>query len=1278
MSGAGVGRAAGRRGGRLAAGGALLLALAAGAARPQEEDDGDPVGPDRGPTAGERLFLPLEDDLADALRRVDDLAARGQWDRVVEALDRLLEGGRATLAPGEGQALRGARGRARAATALPPEGRDAIYAQLHDDAARRLLEDARGRADPAPLLELLARHPGSRAAFAARTLLASRLLERGQPAGALAQVDALLARPGLDPADRAGLLRARVLALALLGRQGEVDDALARLGPDAGDVAARAAAVSAALAPPTLAPPERPGVRAWAQPVLGYYETAQGGSRAWSVPEVQGGRAYAHDGSHALCVDVATGKLVWRAPLRPEDAFRRPTAEGDHRVVLTPGQALCVVPGVGVVSLERETGRERWRRGLPALKRDAGIDFPARLSGTPRAVGGRLVLALVTEHETREVHALALDLPTGALAWTAFLAGQTQGPVPQVELAGTDDRVVVLTGLGLVAALDAEGELLWARRYASVRDERERRPRGPIPGMGPPPADRPERAPTALVVRGTVWAAPADGKQLLALDLRGGAVEAVVERPERGRLVAARGTELVVLSAEGDVFVTTKAGSTLVAQAGGTLVGRPVVAGARVYLPRDDGLVEVDLATKQARRAGPPAPELGQLAAADGLVVSASPRGLFAFGRDPGAPPGLPDDLLLALADDLPGVRDAASAALLERGEPARAGLARAAASADAEVAFRAKVLQAELDRKDRLARWGPLVKPEWTAQVPDLLNRLTHPNAEVRLEALRELGAVQDPDVGRLLADLCADPDDRVAFTAAGALLARGDRAGVDLLARAVREGHPGDRLAALVALRAHGKADDVDRAAPALADAEADVRAAAVVAVLTLGGAAALPRVEPLLEDPADEVRVALVDGLSARAGEPACLRLLASLVRDKNDQVRATVVDALVKVKDPVAYRALGQVLGDPVATIARQALGALYKLAQSPHVMLIPPDAIERAARTKDPQQRDHVAQLAIRYVGRGGVLSVATLARFLADEEPQIRAWRLGGRSWTVLLLEHVRQHPLSPADVAALGRLVAHEDPDIRIKGYQVLGNAALAPGAGALLARGLDDAHPQLRADCARWLTRPDAPPDLLDEDAALEMLRIAALSPRPEGKQAAADALRGVPRAVLAPALLRAARVPNEALQADAGARLTALTGGAPAWDPARPERSWRALAAWWWAQTHGGQSSEETIRRLVDDNPTARWQAARDLATLPTPGVRNALAASLAQEPLEWVLEAKLEALTAVLGEALGYKKGLPPAERRACADRLRLRVVELIQDEVREDARRAAPR
>ena len=193
-------------------------------------------------------------------------------------------------------------------------------------------------------------------------------------------------------------------------------------------------------------------------------------------------------------------------------------------------------------------------------------------------------------------------------------------------------------------------------------------------------------------------------------------------------------------------------------------------------------------------------------------------------------------------------------------------------------------------------------------------------------------------------------------------------------------------------------------------------------------------------------------------------------------------------------------------------------------------------------------------------------------------------------------------------------------------------------------------------------------------------QLLRIAALSPRAEGQAAATTVLERVPRPVLVPALLRALAAPNDVLRAAAGARLTKLTGGAPAFDAAAdPLEVARAFQAWWWRETHPGETLDDVVRRLEDENPTQRWRAAQALSTLPTPHARNALAASLAREQLGWVLEGKLEALATVLGEPLGFRKGLAPAEQRACADRLRLRVVERIQDELREDAiRRGAPR
>jgi HEAT repeat protein len=1272
---------------------ASVLALLLGAPPAPAQDAGDEqVGPDRAPPA-ERLFLPTADALPDALRRVDDLAARGQWDRVVELLDKLLLEGRDQLAPPADGAdaaatLQGARAAVRARlAALPPEGR-AVYAQLHDDAALRLLEAARDRAALGPLLEVVARHPGSRAVFAARTLLASRFLERGQPAAALAQLDALLDRPGLDPVDRGRLERARVVALSLLGRAAEAQDALARLGGEAADLdlAARVAAVARAQEAAPVASPAAPATKAWAQPVHDYYETAPdgGATRPWSVPALDPERAYVHDGSHALAVDLATGKLAWRVALRPEDAFKRPAHEGDHRVVLAPGLVVCLVPGVGVIGLERETGRERWRRGLPGLKREAELDFPARLSDDLCLTGPRLTLALVTEHETREVHVLALEVETGALAWTALVASQSQGPVPQVELVGTDERVIVITGLGLVAALDQDGELVWARRYESVRDERDRRGGGGIPGMprfGPDglvdgPVDQPERAPSSLVVRGTVWGAPADAKKLWAWDLRTGEVEAVLAQPEGARLVAARGVELVLLSAQGDVHVATKAGARLVAQVGGVLVGWPALAGDRVYVPRTDGIVEVDLRTKQGRQVAPAGREWGHLAGADGLVVSAAPSGLFAFGRDPGPAPAL-DDPIVLLGDPRFAAREVATAALLAQGEAARDALTRAGADAsDPEVRQRARALVAELDRKDRLARWGPIVKAEWAAQVPDLLNRLTHPNPEVRLESLRELGALTDPEVGKLFAALLEDQDERVGYAVAAALLERGDRAGVEHLARAVAGGLLADRVAALRVLTAHGAPDDVSRCAPGLADADEAVRAAAVTAVLALDANQGLPLIEPLVKDEADAVRVAILEALAKAPPHPAGVRVVVALSRDRNDLVRLLAVTALAKTPDASTFGALGHLLGDKVPAIAQQALVALNSVAQKQHVLLIPADAIERAARGKDTQFRDHVAQIAVRFLGRGGVLSVPTLTRFISDDEKQIRAWRVGGRGWQGLLLAHVAEFPLSPGDVAAVGSLIVHEEADVRIKGYQVLGTAIFAEGAGALLAQGLDDEHPAIRRDCGRWLTRAEAPPELLDAAAAHEVLRIATLSLRPEGQAAAKAVLERVPRPALVPALLRALATPNEALRAAAGARLAALASGTPSFDAAQdPVETARAFHTWWWREVHPGEKVEDVVRRLDDDNPTVRWRAAQALATLPTPHARNALAASLAREQLGWVLEAKLEALTRVLGEPLGFRKGMSPAEQRACADRLRVRVVEQIQDELRP---RGAPR
>lgn len=1286
----------------------VALLLAPGLVRAQ--DEGEPPGEGEGPAAraGERLLLPIDEEAQSALERAEGLARRGQWDRAVKLLDGLLTGGGASVLPGDPPVSVRAAARQRL-LALPPDGR-AAWALVHEDAAQGLLEQARGRVDPGPLEALVQLHPASPLASRARRMLLARAIEAGDAAAALEQADALLAAPELGEDERRQAALVRALCLALLDHQGEAQTALEAALPAGPELTERRRAL-AGLAAPAPAPVADAAAVAWSRETFGFYEVDATGSPAWSEPEADGELVYAHDASHAVAVRLDSGLLRWRVPLRPEDAFLRP--EGPCRLAIGPAVVACALPGVrgGVVGLDRATGRERWRADVQALRLAAALDLPATVEQVA-AAGPLVAVLLVTDHEQREVHLVALDAGTGAPRFTAFVAGRQGGAAPRPLLVAADGRLLVVSGLGAASAFDLAGELRWMRRYRSLRDPENWPKRGGgirgLPNVQVDgeqmPQGPPDRTPSCAVARGLLWAAPADARDLLAWDARTGEVRAALVDVKADRIVGPREAGVVVYTSDGNLVHATRAGARTIAGLGHELTGRPALLGDRAWLPRADGVVEVELATGKARRvatAADLASAHGHLLAAGGRLVVSRARGLVATGAAAGEAPPLPGDVegvVAALGDARFATREAASSVLVGLGEKSRPALeARRETGRDsdgAELRLRVVTVLAELDRRDRLVRWRPIVQPEWEAEVPDLLVRLTHPNPEVRLEALRALGGLERDDVTALLRELLTDADPRVQFAAAAALLGKKDRAGIELLAKAVTDGLPSDQQAAVAALGAHGAPEDFDRVLPALRSGSPDVRIAAAAAAAKLGGDRALAHVGPLLDDKDEQVRLAIIGALAAGPIGDGVIALLAKAVEDESGGVRSVAVDRLVKddVDGRAAAGALGKALGDEVQSIAATAASRLSTLLQRLRdPSIVPPDMLERGARFTDEALRDKVAQLAIRRAGqditaeRGISVSVETLCRFASDpwedpdtKEKDIRRLRVtvpghGRFGWGELLLVRAKEAPLDAADVAAITSLVEHAEADLRIKGHHTLSRAMFAPGAGRLVAQGLDDAVAAIRTDCALWLQGKDgATPGLLDDEALDEVLRLACTSPRPESRALAEEVLASVKPGTLIEALLRALRPGTlPALRIEAGKRLAARSK-VPFDARGDARAAYGAQAVWWWRETHPGRTLEEAAKALQEQNPSIRWRAAQELGSLPVAYARNALAASL-DEPLDWVLQAKLEALAAVTGQRFGYKKGLAGDALRACAQQARLWVGARIQEEARTPSR-----
>ncbi|MBL4848176.1 MAG: HEAT repeat domain-containing protein, partial [Planctomycetes bacterium] len=834
-----------------------------------------------------------------------------------------------------------------------------------------------------------------------------------------------------------------------------------------------------------------------------------------------------------------------------------------------------------------------------------------------------------------------------------------------------------------------EGELLWLRTYPSVRDARRgggggaRFPFGRGRGRPQQPATGP--ASSLALAGGSLWIAPSDGKAFMALDPKDGARRGT-HVAKGARLIGTRGLGVVGIDASGSksrlCSISRSEIKYLNTFEGKTKDQHLAFAGGEVYVARG-GKLSVHTFSKADPTRHSMAGSDGHLLVAGGRLVSASPASLDAYGVAPLPAKPLaaqPEGILAALGDEDFLTREAASIAVLAtKSIVTRTMLLSSASGGEPEESLRATIALGELERRERLVEWRPLTKSEWQAQVPDLLNRLTHPNPEVRLAALGELGAIKDPDVNTLLAQLIEDRDQRVAFYAAGSLLGKGDRRGMRLVARALSGALPApDRIKAAQLLIDHGQPEDADLALPALDDVEPKVRALAITAALKLSEGRLLLQVERLARDANPDVRLALVRAVTDLvAVNDRARAIVTKAITDPDDRVRLEVVKRLAKLQTVDACRVLCRALGDPTRETAKLAAAAVntelqrkkldgrkltIRERETRMLALIDPRGLEEGARHKEDFNRNFVAQLSIRYLDAGGRLPVETICRFMSDRVKQIRTMTIKPpvKRWPNFLMEAVDGKSLTKADVAAISSLTLEKEANTRIQAYQILTSALSGPGRGELLAQGLADEHPTIRRDVAGWLLAPSPGKGkgLVDVAAARAILKIATAAQRPEGRTAARGLLKTAGQDRLAPHLIEL--VSDEELDAQswvlAVETLAALTENAVPYDTSATRSVLaKRYQRWWFKAKHGEESGDELVRDLRDKNPSKRFMAARKAAKLPTPSMRRALIKSLEDESTGWVLKEKLQALAAISGQSFGFTRTMKLPELKACAQR-----------------------
>jgi outer membrane protein assembly factor BamB len=168
----------------------------------------------------------------------------------------------------------------------------------------------------------------------------------------------------------------------------------------------------------------------------------------------------------ALCLDGATGAILWRTPLRGVDdpdpvhwlnSWATPTP------VVEPGRLHCDFGGFGTWCLDPESGKILWERRL-ALDPQVG-------PGSSPALQGRLLFLIRDGRDAQYV--AALDTQTGRTVWTADRPPiqvsssnlKKSFSTPLLIEAGGRPELVAVAAHWAVAYDPATGRELWRLRH---------------------------------------------------------------------------------------------------------------------------------------------------------------------------------------------------------------------------------------------------------------------------------------------------------------------------------------------------------------------------------------------------------------------------------------------------------------------------------------------------------------------------------------------------------------------------------------------------------------------------------------------------------------------------------------------------------------------------------------------------------------------------------------------------------------------------------------------
>jgi outer membrane protein assembly factor BamB len=590
-----------------------------------------------------------------------------------------------------------------------------LYRRRHEARAEAALELARASGDRQAVVEVAERWPVTRAAGRAWWTLGDLELEVGHLAEARRAFARALARrleeagartDGLlEDADDPGAWRRALAALESAGQpldaaEGARTDLVLELLGEASPLPATAARAAAPGGSLRLAGPGEgaagapgPDASTWPRPFRLPPQRPFEHGASNLFPVRWDDLVFVSDSLQLFAVNAYSGELAWESELPAgwdelgsrraeffegisrEDTMIAPAAAqgvvvSAHQVPISDIRnetfrnisITTVIPDRRLYAYDAATGRELWNHApAPDWDGESG-DFVERTSvaGPPVVSASRVLVPVHRMYGRIEFHVACYDLVTGEVLWaTQLVSGQRElnmfaraereFSAPPVRVEG--DRVVVLTQLGAVAALDLfSGEILWETLYDQItppqRSHFQAQRLRNVWRNAPP-----------VVADGVVVATPFDGRDLLGLDLETGETLWEVSSGWIEHVSGAgRGSAIDVLlgADEHTVFlgswpvVALRSSGGLSREAPRELAwrhpadelelseatsARGLVLADRVLVPTRDERVEVD--RFGGRRSRRPAPWAGQrsgnLLAGDGALHVLSTRALDGY-----------------------------------------------------------------------------------------------------------------------------------------------------------------------------------------------------------------------------------------------------------------------------------------------------------------------------------------------------------------------------------------------------------------------------------------------------------------------------------------------------------------------------------------------------------------------------------------------------------------------------------------------------------------------